>query len=236
MATKKRKQTKKSNHKYKEIDVNRSNNIKKAIKYRAIIDQQNKKWTAIIMAVFFVFVGIFLTWLIMNEKLKNQYNKDQTQISSLYVEISDKNKQIDDITNELKELKGELDNGLEPSLNAPNKEVQDIIKESIAKYNTSALYGYFSPKSTVVIARSDCCGARTPSQAIYDIKYLSSGVEPWNFNLSKETLEKFRASEYKQYFPQGAIIGASINDYVIALSFDKDSKISTVFMSNTSNF
>ncbi len=112
----------------------------------------------------------------------------------------------------------------------PSTEVKNNIQDAIKSGNTSALEGYMASTVKVILAASEGMGNRTPTQAISDLKYLDAGTDPWNFSVPSASLTAWRAGFYKQYFPDGAVIGESANHYVVSFSFDSAGKINTIFM------
>ena len=113
----------------------------------------------------------------------------------------------------------------------PTQADLDNIEAAVKSGNYAALEQLMAAKVTVIIAASEGLGERTPTQAIADIKYLDSGTDPWDFDLTAATIDGYQAGDYKQYFPDGALAGKSANNYVVSFSFDSSGKISTIFMS-----
>lgn len=109
----------------------------------------------------------------------------------------------------------------------------EAIKASVISKNTAALEGYMAASVTVTKAGTDgpTNGAQTPAQAISDLSYISPGTDPWNFALPPATLTTYEKGFYGQYFPTGALVGKSANNYIVSFSFNTEGKISGIFMS-----
>lgn len=107
------------------------------------------------------------------------------------------------------------------------------IKASVASDNTAALEGYMATGVTVVRAATDGAanGPLTPAEAIKSLEYLKDATDPWNFDLPVATLMKYRAGDYKTFFPESAVVGKSANNYVVSFTFNSAGKISGIFMS-----
>ncbi len=103
---------------------------------------------------------------------------------------------------------------------------------AIKSDNTAALEGYMAPKVHVIIAATEGIGDRTPAQAIGDLNYIKDATDPWNFAPPSSTLDRYRAGDYAQFFPVGAIVGKSADDRVVSFTFDSDGKINGIFMSS----
>jgi hypothetical protein len=166
-------------------------------------------------------------------------------------EISTKNQQIIDLEAKKKELedaKAKLEqenadykatssaNNKQSTAKTLNESDKENIIDSIKSGNTAPLEGFMASKVTVILAASEGIGVRTPTQAVSDIKYIDAGKDPWNFDLPDATLSKWQKNKYYgKYFPESAVVGKSANDYVISFSINDDAKISTVFMSASSD-
>jgi cell division protein FtsB len=157
-------------------------------------------------------------------------------------DVKDKQSQIDklnqekaDLQHQLNEANAEDDTTDEATKTKPSASDLENIQASITSGNTAALEGYMAKKVTVILAASECCGSRTPTQAINDIKYLEGATDPWNFDLPQATLDNYAAGDYAQYFPDDALVGKSANNYVVSFTFDAQGDINGVFMTGNSN-
>lgn len=104
------------------------------------------------------------------------------------------------------------------------------ITDAVSSGNYAALEGYMADTVRVIIAASEGVGDRTPVQAVEDLKYLDSGDDPWDFNVSEETLLEWRFGDYASYFPISAVVGKSSDGMVVSFQFDTAGNISVVFM------
>ncbi|MEX0881723.1 MAG: hypothetical protein WDZ34_02525 [Candidatus Saccharimonadales bacterium] len=149
--------------------------------------------------------------------------------------------EISNLTTRMAALQKELDDAKaaqaaeSTTKTKPSQADLDNIEAAIKSGNTAALEQLMASKVTVILAASEGLGERTPTQAIKDLDYLDSGTDPWNFDLPAATVDGYQAGDYKQYFPDGALVGKSANNYVVSFSFNDSGKISTIFMSNSAD-
>ncbi len=148
--------------------------------------------------------------------------------------------QIELLATDKAKLQQELDNSKKTSetttgtTTSPTATKLASIKDAISSKNTASLEQLMANKVTVLIAASGGIGDRTPAQAVKDLDYVtSSGTSPWDFNLSADTINGYRAKFYGQYFPIGSITGKSANKYVISFLFNDEGKIIAIFMANS---
>lgn len=140
--------------------------------------------------------------------------------------------EIDSLKTTNAKLKKDLADAQAPAKSAtkPSQEDLDNIEAAVKSGNYAALEQLMQDKVTVIIAASEGLGERTPAQAVVDIKYLDSGTDPWDFDLTAATIDSYQTGDYKQYFTDGALVGKSANDYVVSFSFNNSGKISGIFM------
>ncbi len=161
-------------------------------------------------------------------------------------DASDKQAQIDKLNQEKSELQKQLDEAAAKDdaaaddeaaaeNTAPSASDLENIEASITSGNTAALEGYMAKKVTVILAASECCGSRTPAQAVADVAYVEAGTDPWDFSLPQATLDGYAAGDYAQYFPDDALVGKSANDYVISFTFNADGDIKGIFMTGNAD-
>jgi len=112
----------------------------------------------------------------------------------------------------------------------PSQEELDNIEAAVKSGNYAALEQYMAAKVTVILAASEGLGERTIDQAIEDLKYINSGTDPWNCDLPAATIDEYQKGDYKQYFPDDAVVCRSANDYVVSISFNDNAKVDTIFM------
>lgn len=146
-----------------------------------------------------------------------------------------KQTEVDNLKAANSKLKSDLDAAKKAASEAttntkPTQADLDNIEAAIKSGNTAALEQLMATKVTVILAASEGLGERTPTQAIKDLDYLDSGTDPWDFDLPAATITSYQAGDYKQYFPVGALMGKSANDYVVSFAFNNSGKISIIFM------
>lgn len=161
-------------------------------------------------------------YMLRDKDAKEQIKQQQAQIDGL-------GQQVNKLTADLAAAQGEAaDKASEPK--QPGQATLDNIEAAVKSGNYAALEGLMASKVNVILAASEGVGMRTPAQAVSDIKYLDSGNDPWDFDLSAATITDYQSGDYKQYFPATAHVGKSANNYVVSFQFDGDSKISGIFM------
>ena len=122
-----------------------------------------------------------------------------------------------------------------PSPITPSVTLKENIEAAINTMNTAALEGYMTNPVTVVLAASEYGGPVTPMQAVTDMNYLSGATDPWDWDFDAATLTTYENGFYGQYFPDGAVVGKSANNYVVSFTIDADGKISTIFMTSSAD-
>ena len=111
-----------------------------------------------------------------------------------------------------------------------SQSTRTAITTAISNKNYRAIEQYIQDNVLVVIAASDGVGRRSPEQAVSDLKFIDDASQPWNFNLPAETLANYKDGDYKQYFPNSAIVGKSADGKIISFSTTPGGKISVIFM------
>src|SRR3990167_2044463 len=130
-------------------------------------------------------------------------------------------------------LKSDLEKATaEETSTKPTQEDLDNIEAAVKSGNYAALEQLMASKVIVIIAASEGLGERTPAQAIADLAYINAGTDPWNCDLEAATIDQYQAGDYKQYFPDGALVCKSANNYIVSFSFNADGDISPIFLSN----
>lgn len=117
-----------------------------------------------------------------------------------------------------------------PTLSPTPVPIKDNIEAAIGTMNTATLEGYIASSVTVVLAASEFGGPRTPAQAITDLNYLSSATGPWDFDLPADVISAYQSGFYAQYFPDGAIVGKSSDNYIVSFGLNEDGDIDQIFM------
>ncbi len=163
------------------------------------------------------------------------------QNSKFTKELADKSNRITELEAKIKNLEksqtqasnsGEIN---KPICIAPNSNAVENIIASITSKNTAALEGHLATPVSVILSASEGIGNRTPSQAVSDISGFISNAHDWDFSLPQSMIDSYRNGFYANYFPENSIIGRSDNNKVISLSFNCAGKISTVFLSPSSD-
>lgn len=119
---------------------------------------------------------------------------------------------------------------------SPGSEAVDSIQNSISAGDGSAIQGYLGDNVMSVLAASEAAGLHSAFEAMGIIASFISGTEgTWNFALGASELSSYgHSTYYGQYFGGASIVGISASTgKMISLSFNCDSKISTVFMVNS---
>lgn len=182
-------------------------------------------WFLLIVIIIFA-VGFSAYWWRDNQA-KQQAATDQKTIAALQAKVTEYEKQAQESA-----TKATSD---EPISKQPTTTAIDNIKDAIISGNTAALESYMANPVKVVYAASEAAGDRTPAQAVNDLKYLSAATGPWNFSIETATLDKWAKGAYSQYFLATSLVGKSSNGYVIVFNFNKDAKMSGIFMSASSD-
>lgn len=112
----------------------------------------------------------------------------------------------------------------------PSDEDKENIIASITSGNTAALEGYMAASVHVVIAASEGVFDHTPTEAIADLNYISSAIEPWDFEHDEATLTDYASGDYKDYFHDNSVVGVSADLMVVVFNFDSNGDISEIFM------
>jgi cytoskeletal protein RodZ len=174
-------------------------------------------WMALLVLVLALSAGAYY-W--RDRTAKQQQKKQEAEISQLKEKVN----QLEQSEQTEAEPKDEAKTNA--SASAVNENIADAIKSG----NTAALEGYMAKSVKVIIAASEGVGDRTPTQAISDLKYLDNATDPWDFDLSADTLNKYASGDYAQYFPASAVVGKSADGKVVSFTFDSSGKITGIFM------
>lgn len=198
--------------------------------------KKSKKTLKIILLVLIVVVlsgasaGAAYWW---RDKSANDSKSEQTaKIASLEKEKASLKKQLSEAKAQSSVITDETDCEAE----SPSSSATENIEASITSGNTAALESYMATSVNVILAASEGIGSSTPTEAVSAITdFISSDITSWDydFSLSAAALNSYAGGSYSQYFPNDAIVGKATNDKVISFSFDCNSKISTVLLSNS---
>lgn len=105
---------------------------------------------------------------------------------------------------------------------------QNAIKTNINAKNYEGLATYMTNPVSVILQASECCGPKTPAEAIDQMSYINSGI-PFDFDQESPTIKnlKVKNSQLADKF-----IGISKgSEYLISFEIDDDSKIFGILMS-----
>ena len=105
---------------------------------------------------------------------------------------------------------------------------QNAIKTNINAKNYQGLTAYMANPVNVILQASECCGPRTPAEAVDQMSYINTGV-PFDFDQENSTIKNLKVKN-----PQLAdkFIGISkASEYLVSFGINSDSKISDILMS-----
>ena len=188
-------------------------------------DSKGKMFIMILMVVLLVAGAAFAGWWYGNMQAQDQLAVKDAEIVKLQTEKQSLDQQLSEAKSASTDTAAET--------TGPTEEALDNMKVAINDKNYVALKDYVDGKITVILAGSECCGARTFTEAAEDMKYLNTATAPWDFDLSSETLEAYAAGGYADYFPEGALVGKSSDNFVLSISFSDSGMIDTVFITNS---
>lgn len=105
---------------------------------------------------------------------------------------------------------------------------QNAIKTNIAAKNYQGLIPYMEGTVQVVLQATECCGAKTPQEAIEQMTYINEGV-PFNFDQNSETVKNLK-SKNPEF--SGKFIGISQSkEHLIAFGLNGENKIADIKLS-----
>lgn len=186
-----------------------------------------KKILAILLALLLLLAASYGGYWYKGQQAKKESDEKQQQIDKLEEE---KKKTEEELAAEKSKKSSDSDSESSATKTKPSESDLENIEASITSGNTAALEGYMASKVNVIMAATECCGSRTPAQAIGDLQYIEAGTDPWNFSLPAATIASYQAGYYSSYFPADALVGKSANDYVVSFTFDSNGDIDGIFM------
>ncbi len=160
------------------------------------------------------------------------------------MKINDLQSQVDTLTadkaaHEAEEAAAENEEPAEPAPDTPTEapvEKSAAIEAAITSGKYADLKPLMADSVTVILAASEGLGARTPDQAVADLKYLDTATDPWNFKVNSSAQgQDWRTGDYASYFPLAALAGESANNYVVSFQFNDVGDIAVIFMTNDSD-
>ncbi|MBA3679119.1 hypothetical protein H0W80_02925 [Candidatus Saccharibacteria bacterium] len=183
-----------------------------------------------------------------------------TNITTLTITTVVLRNKINQLNNELKDVKTQLDKykqkfgDLNANINARNKvtapqtgivvpsttqsAIQSALNAYLASGGTnqaalqSALANRLSPSVIFAIAGSSAT-QQTVAQAIASLNYIKGANGTWNWNLTPEQLTPYQTGQYAQYFGDNSIIGQSSNGYIVSLTVDATGNVTNIFVSSS---
>lgn len=104
---------------------------------------------------------------------------------------------------------------------------QNAIKTNINAKNYQGLIPYMTNPVSVTLQATECCGPKTPQEAISQLSYLDEGI-PFNFDQESDVIKNLKSKN-----PELAnrFLGISINkEHLVAFTINSENKISEVRM------
>src|SRR3981081_3977233 len=180
----------------------------------------------VVCIIILLAAGGYLAWALL--LCQNQHTQDATHTKTLQA-------QVDSLAKQLQAAQAIASPGAKTPVCSPTVAVTEKLKENlsdaISSKNTAALEGYMASSVNVVYAASEKSGFEPPTTAVADLDYLNKNATgPWDFHLSKATLDTFKAGIYNQSFFGTTYAGESGNKYVIVYGFDSCAKINMIFV------
>lgn len=189
---------------------------------------KSKKVMMIVLVILLIVAAGFGGWYYANMQAKKDLDAKDAQISQLEQDKADLQGQLDEAN--------KADDTTDDTTTGPSQETLDNVEAAFNSKNLAALEGYMAKKVTVTIAASECCGSLSASDATSEINtQLGSATTPWDFDLDEATISKYQSGDYAQYFPEGATVGQSKNNYVVSITFDDSGDIESVFITGDSS-
>lgn len=106
--------------------------------------------------------------------------------------------------------------------------VKENIEAAINSQNTAALETYMNSPVEVILQATECCGSKTPQEAVSQLSYIKGGI-PFDFNQQNPTIKNLKPKNPEL---SSAFIGISEKtEHLIAFDFATNNKISSVRMS-----
>lgn len=107
----------------------------------------------------------------------------------------------------------------------------EIAESAVTSGDYAALEPHLADPVYVILAASEAYGDQTPAEAVNSLDYLDGAGGGWDFAPGNSELNAYRNGDYAQYFPVGAVVGVSSDDYVVSFTFDSSGDIGGIFMS-----
>ena len=172
-----------------------------------------------------------------------QFMTVSSQNSQLKTANAALQKKVDDLSKQSNAQTGTTSNANSSSFAAktctaanPTQSEQDDLVSAVENQNYALVKKYMADKVYVVIAGQDKGGQETQDQAVTDLKFLNPAGNPWNFDISGDTLGIWRSNSLKAYFAPPLVVGASADNWVVSFQFDSCAKVGTIFMTANSTY
>lgn len=112
-----------------------------------------------------------------------------------------------------------------------SQDVTQTIESAVTSGDYTALEPHLADPVYVILAASEAYGDQTPTEAVNSLDYLDGAGGGWDFAPATSDLNAYRNGDYAQYFPVGAVVGISSDDYVVSFTFDSSGDIGGIFIS-----
>lgn len=107
-------------------------------------------------------------------------------------------------------------------------EVQENIEAAINTGNTQAIGTFATDPVSVILQATECCGPKTPDEAVSQLSYVADGV-PFNFNQNSDLVKNLKSKNPEL---SGKFIGLSQNkEHLVAFGLNAQNRITDIRMS-----
>lgn len=115
-----------------------------------------------------------------------------------------------------------------PSAKLTFLEISENIKDGVNSRDFAALRTYMTDPITVILQATECCGPKTPDEAVSQMSYIKEGV-PFNFNQNSDLVKNLKAKNPEL---DAKFIGVSQDkEHLIAFGLNSQNRISDIRMS-----
>lgn len=177
-----------------------------------------------LLVLLLITLPVFGMWYWQATTAKSQQKQLQDQIDQL-------KKDKEELIEAAKKLQAKKADTCPAGLTAAQVE---NVHAAIESMNTAALDQLMAETVEVTFAASEKGGNETKTQAITDLKYLSSATMPWNWNIDAATLSSYRGGDYKIYLADDDVFGVAANKYFVSFRVECG-KIDQVFIAASSD-
>lgn len=117
---------------------------------------------------------------------------------------------------------------ISPSPTISKTSLEENIKDATNSGNTAALATFMTNPVSVIIQASECCGPKTPDEAVSQLSYINQG-KPFDFNQNSPAITNIKAKNPEL---AGKFVGVSqFGEQLVAFGINTQSKISDIRMS-----